>query len=59
MMAMKIESAEMRFLHSVAGYTLLNQKQNTNIRSVLKTCNITERTEKKKKTAMKIFYDCQ
>jgi hypothetical protein len=26
---------------------------------VLKTCNITERTEKKKKTAMKIFYDCQ
>jgi hypothetical protein len=32
----KIESAEMRFLRPVAGYTLLDQKRSTDIRSELK-----------------------
>jgi hypothetical protein len=45
----KIESAEMKFLRSVAGYTLLNQKRSTDIRSELKIFNLTERTEKQKK----------
>jgi hypothetical protein len=44
----KIESAEMKFLRSVAGYTLLDQKRSTDIRSELKIFNLTERTEKKK-----------
>jgi hypothetical protein len=39
----KIESAEMKFLRSVAGYTLLDQKLNTDIRSELKIFNLTER----------------
>jgi hypothetical protein len=37
----KIESAEMKFLHSVAGYTLLDQKRSTDIRSELKILNVT------------------
>jgi hypothetical protein len=32
----KIESAEMKFLHSVAGYAVLDQNQGTDIRSELK-----------------------
>jgi hypothetical protein len=37
----KIESAEMKFLRSVAGYTLLDQKRSTDIRSELKILNFT------------------
>jgi hypothetical protein len=44
----KIESAEMKFLLSVAGYTLLDHKRSTDIRSELKIFNLTERTEKRK-----------
>jgi hypothetical protein len=44
----KIESAEMKFLRSVAGYTLLHQKRSTDIRSESKIFNLTERTEKQK-----------
>jgi hypothetical protein len=39
----KIESVEMRFLHSVAGYTLLDHKRSTDIHSALKIFNLTER----------------
>jgi hypothetical protein len=39
----KIESAEMIFLRSVAGYTLLDQKRSTGICSELKIFNLTER----------------
>jgi hypothetical protein len=46
----KIESAEMKFLRSVAGYTLLDQKRSTDIRSELKIFNLTERTEKQTET---------
>jgi hypothetical protein len=42
----KIELAEMKFLR---GYTLLDQKRSTDIRSELKIFNLTERIEKKKK----------
>jgi hypothetical protein len=42
----KTESTEMKFLRSVAGYTLLDQKRSTDIRSELKICNLTERIEK-------------
>jgi hypothetical protein len=42
----KIESAEMKFLRSVAGYTLLDQKRSTDIRSELKISNLIERIEK-------------
>jgi hypothetical protein len=42
----KIESAEMEFLRSVAGYTLLDQTRSTDTRSELKIFNLTERTEK-------------
>jgi hypothetical protein len=45
----KIESAEMQFLCSVAGYTLLDQKRSTDIRSELKIFKLTERIEKKKR----------
>jgi hypothetical protein len=45
----KIESAEMKFIRSVAGYTLLDQKQSTDIRSELKIFNLTERIEKQKR----------
>jgi hypothetical protein len=44
----KIESAEMKFLISVAGYTVLYQKRSTDIRSELKIFNLTERIEKQK-----------
>jgi hypothetical protein len=44
----KIESAEMKFLCSVAGCTLLDQKRSTDIRSELKIFNLTERIEKQK-----------
>jgi hypothetical protein len=44
----KIESAEMKFLRSVAGYTILDQKRSTDIRSELKIFNLTERIEKQK-----------
>jgi hypothetical protein len=37
-----IVSAEMRFLRPVAGYTLLDQKRNTDIRSELKILNLTD-----------------
>jgi hypothetical protein len=36
----------MKFLRSVAGYTLLDQKRNIDIRSELKIFNLTERIEK-------------
>jgi hypothetical protein len=45
----KTESAEMKFLRSVAEYTLLDQKRSTNIRSELKIFNLTERIKKSKK----------
>jgi hypothetical protein len=38
----------MKFLHSVAGYTLLDQERSTDIRSELKIFNLTERIEKQK-----------
>jgi hypothetical protein len=44
----KIESAEMKFLRLVAGYTLLDQKRSTDIRLELKIFNLTERIEKQK-----------
>jgi hypothetical protein len=44
----KIESAEMKFLRSVAGYTLLDHKRSTDIRSELKIFNLTERVENQK-----------
>jgi hypothetical protein len=44
----KIESAEMKFLRSVAGYSLLHQKGSTDICSELKIFNLTERIEKQK-----------
>jgi hypothetical protein len=45
----KIESAKIKFLRSVAGYTLLDQKRSTDIRSELKILDLTERIENKKK----------
>jgi hypothetical protein len=44
----KTESAEMQFLRSVAGYTLLDQKRSTDIRSELNIFNLIERIEKQK-----------
>jgi hypothetical protein len=44
----KIESAEMRFLHPVAGCTLLDQKRSTDIRSELIIFVLTERIERQK-----------
>jgi hypothetical protein len=44
----KVESAEMKFLRSVAGCTLIDQKRSTYIRLELKTLNLTERIEKQK-----------
>jgi hypothetical protein len=41
----KIESAEIKFLRSGAGYTLLDQKRSTDIGS-LKIFNLTERKRK-------------
>jgi hypothetical protein len=38
----------MKVLRSVAGYTLLDQKRSTDIRSELKIFNLTERIENKK-----------
>jgi hypothetical protein len=38
----------MKFLRSVAGCTLLDQKRSTDIRSELKILNLTERIEKQK-----------
>jgi hypothetical protein len=38
----------MKFLRSVAGYTLLDQKRSTDIRSELKILNLTERIDKRK-----------
>jgi hypothetical protein len=38
----------MKFLHSVAGYTLLNQKLSADIRSEFKIFNLTEKIEKQK-----------
>jgi hypothetical protein len=38
----------MKFLRSVAGYTLLDQKLSTDIRSELTIFNLTERIEKQK-----------
>jgi hypothetical protein len=45
----KIESAEMKFLRSVAGYTLLDQNRSTDIRSELKIFSLTDRIEKQKR----------
>jgi hypothetical protein len=39
----------MKFLCSVAGYTLLDQKRKTDICSELKIFNLTERIEKQKR----------
>jgi hypothetical protein len=44
----KIDSAEMKFLRSVAGYTVLDQKRSTDISSELKIFNLTGRIEKQK-----------
>jgi hypothetical protein len=44
----KIESAEMKFLRSAAGCTLLDQKWSTDKRSEFKIFNLTERIEKQK-----------
>jgi hypothetical protein len=44
----KIESAEMKFLRSVAGYTLLDQKRSTDVRKELKIFNLSERKAKRK-----------
>jgi hypothetical protein len=38
----KIVSAEIRFLHSVARYNLLDQKRSTDMNSEIKTFNLTE-----------------
>jgi hypothetical protein len=38
----------MKFLHSVAGYTVLDQKRSTDTRSELKILNLTEIIEKQK-----------
>jgi glucan phosphoethanolaminetransferase (alkaline phosphatase superfamily) len=43
----KIETVEMKFLHSVAGYMLLNKKRSADIRSELKIFDLTERSKKK------------
>jgi hypothetical protein len=51
----KIESAEMKFLRSVAGYTLLDQKRSTDIRSELKIFNLIERIEKQKENWHKLI----
>jgi hypothetical protein len=42
----KIESAEMRFLHPVAGYTLIDQKRSKGISSELKIFILTDRIER-------------
>jgi hypothetical protein len=42
---MKTESAEMKFLCLIAGYTLLGQKLCINIHSKLRKLNSTERTK--------------
>jgi hypothetical protein len=44
----KTESAEMKFLRSVAGYTILDQKRSTDIRSEIKIFDLTESIEKQK-----------
>jgi hypothetical protein len=44
----KIESAEIKFLLSVAGYILLDQNRSTDIRSELKIFSSTERIERQK-----------
>jgi hypothetical protein len=41
-------SAEMRFLLPVAGYTLPDQKRNTDIRLELKTFDLIERIDRQK-----------
>jgi hypothetical protein len=46
----EIESAEMRFLHPVTGYTPLHLKQSTDMCSELKIFNLTERTERQKES---------
>jgi hypothetical protein len=44
----KTESAEMKFLRLAAGYTVLDQKRSTDIRSELKILNLTQGIEKQK-----------
>jgi hypothetical protein len=44
----------MKFLRSVAGYTLLDQKRSADIRSELKIFNLTERIGKQKEN----WYEC-
>jgi hypothetical protein len=44
----KIESDDIRFLHPVAGYTVLDQERSTNLRSEFKIFNLTERIERQK-----------
>jgi hypothetical protein len=53
----KIESAEMRFLRPVAGYTLLDQKRSTRIRSELKIFSLTERIEKEKRKVARTYFE--
>jgi hypothetical protein len=48
----KIKSAEMKFLRSVAGYTLLDQNRSTDIHSELKIFNLTEIIEKQKENCL-------
>jgi hypothetical protein len=45
----KIESAEMKFLRSVAGYTVLDQKRSTDIRSELKNTQFNRENRKAKR----------
>lgn len=45
----RIEAAEMRFLRSVAGYTLLDQKRSTDIRTELEIFNLNDRLTSQKK----------
>jgi hypothetical protein len=51
----KIESAEMKSLCSVAGYTLLDQKRSTDISSELKILNFINRIENQKEIVMNTF----
>jgi hypothetical protein len=44
----KTESAEMRFLRPAAGYTLLDQKRNTEVRQELNIFKLTDRIERQK-----------
>jgi hypothetical protein len=54
---MKIEHAEMRLLCPVVGYTLLDQKQSTDICPEQEIFNLTEKIKNERKTGMNIFQE--